>query len=200
MSAGYGGTRIPKRFWGKKLENYEVTKGTTRAVQEVGDYIAHIDAKKEDGRGLTLIGDPGVGKTMLMSIIGMAAHDAGYSVMYLPLAVYIKWLLNMISWEQWGAAESDWEDLRQKTLAARNKIDFLLLDDVGKEHVTHTQFAEDEFDFLVRLRYDFARPTIMTSNKPVDSWALRYSKSMASFIHEAAPPVEVLSQDYRTKR
>jgi DNA replication protein DnaC len=199
MSAGYGGTRIPKRFWGKKLEDYEITKGNTRAVQEVGDYIANIEQHKEQGKGLTLLGPPGVGKTMLMSIIGMAAHDAGYRVMYLPLAVYVKWLLNMISWQDWATAETDWEDLRQKTLAVRNTIDFLLLDDVGKEHRTNTQFAEDEFDFLVRLRYDRAKPTIMTSNTPLEKWTTQYSSAMESFIHEAAPPVEMAALDYRKR-
>lgn len=194
---GYGGTRIPKRFWGRKLDDYEVGDKSARAVQEVGDYIANIHQHKEQGTGLTLVGPPGVGKTLLMSIIGMEAHDAGYSVMYLPIAVYLKWLLNMIQWEQWATAETAWEKLRQDTLAVRNKINFLLLDDVGKEYKTDTGFAEHEFDFLVRLRYDLALPTIMTSNLPVHEWSGTYSDAMESFIHEAAPPVAIAVTDHR---
>lgn len=203
MSTGYGATRIPKRFWGQKLTDYEASKGTTQAVQDVEDYIADLEHHKEKGTGLTLTGPPGAGKTMLMAIIGMAAHDAGYKVMYMPIAVYYQHLKNMMRWEDWATAEQDWEKLRQLTLDVRNKIDFLLLDDVGKEYrsdpVNPHAWAQSEFDFLLRRRFDLALPTIMTSNAPVHMWAVEYSEAMESFIHEAAPEVEVVSQDYRKR-
>ena len=193
-------TRIPRRFWGVSLEDYEVTgDGTKRVKDAVEQYLDTIHDKKEWGTGLTLLGPPGTGKTMLLSVIGRYALEQGYSVLYVPLALYIRWMLNMISWQDWATAEQDWEKLRQVTLRIRNKVDFLLLDDVGKEHKTNSRYAEDEFDFLIRHRYDCARPTLMTSNTPLADWVTAYSEAMESFIHEAAPVIEFDVKDRRKR-
>lgn len=189
-------SKIPTRFWKTTLDEYEVDRGNV-AKSVVSDYIERLPSHLETGKGLTLAGPPGGGKSMLASIIGTAALEAGYSVLYCPLAEYIRWGLNLISWGNREEFDEEWAATQRRLLRVRNKLQFLLLDDVGKEHITSSKFAEDEFDFLVRHRFDRALPTIITTNVEVEKWGMRYSDSMASFAREAFPEVEVLSNDRR---
>lgn len=203
----YERSLIPKRFWGKTLKDYKVGRGqgSREGYDAAGAYIDSLQRHRDEGTGLTLLGPPGGGKTMLLSLIGMAAVDAKYDVLYLPLAKYVRLELNMIRWERLDDEDVDDDrvKLRQKLLDIRNKTEFLLLDDVGKEHVTETRFAEDEFDFLLRNRFDLALPTLMTSNLKLKRWfdiestGGRYTEAMESFLYEAAPPVEMDEVDYR---
>jgi len=188
---------IPRRYWECSLDDYVVDKGND-AREVVSDYIENIHDRLERGTGLTLCGPAGAGKTMLSCIIGRAAVEAGYSVMFVPMAQYMRWNLNLIAWGNREEFDEEWEKAQRTILKIRNKIQFLLLDDVGKEHLTSSKFAEDEFDFLVRHRYNRALPTIITSNQFVDEWNTRYSStSMESFAKEAFPQVKVLSTDRR---
>lgn len=207
----YKKTHIPKRFWSMTLEDYRIARegrsqfGSTVALETTREYIASLKENREFGTGLTYCGPPGTGKTMLMCITGMAAFDAGFSVLYLPLAKYIRQQLIVMKPEE-NQNEHNIDAIRATLVKARNKIDFLLLDDVGKEHWTESRYAEDEFDFLVRLRFDLGLPTLMTSNFDPEEWGKktvsgqmvdRYGESMVSFIQEAAPPVETDAADYR---
>lgn len=205
----YERSLIPKRFWGKTLDDYKVGRGygSEDGRAAVDDYIQNMKEHREHGVGVTLLGPPGTGKTLLLSIIGMSAADQKYDVLYMPLAKYVRLELNLMRWERYQdeEVEGDWVKLRQKLLDIRNKVEFLLLDDVGKEHVTDTRYAEDEFDFLLRNRYDCGLPTLMTSNLKLHRWGApedglkgRYTEAMESFIHEAAPVVEIDEADYRS--
>lgn len=82
-------------------------------------------------------------------------------------------------------------------LAIRNDITVMVIDDVGKEHTTATAYAEDEFDFLLRHRFDLGLTTLLTSNIAIDQWGQRYSDAMESFIHEAFQIVKATGVDYR---
>lgn len=184
----YKATKIPSRFWGLSLADYKTPPGEEQARTVVKEYIANLDDHLARGTGLTLAGHPGIGKTMLMSIIGMAAADEGHSVLYMPMAKYVRNLLNLMAWQGVGDMEDEFVAVTRLMLKARNRVQFLLLDDVGKEHQTHTRFTEDEFDFLVRLRYDKGLPTIITSNVRPEEWNHRYSGAMEDFSYEAFPP------------
>jgi DNA replication protein DnaC len=66
----------------------------------------------------------------------------------------------------------------------------VILDDVGKEHRTASGWAAQEFELLLRERYDSGLPTIITTNLSFDKWDAEYSQNLRSFATEACPAVE----------
>ena len=175
--------------------------------QEVRDYIVNLDEHVGgDGVGLLLQGKPGVGKTHAACAVLTAAAKMKYSVRFITLAGYVQMLLDLQRYEKaWSVmkdeeAYENWADLLRMKRQMITSDQLLLMDDVGKEHTTSTRFAEDEFDYLFRTRFNLSLPTILTTNVPVREWATNYSGSMESFVHEACIIVPVTGEDRRKRR
>lgn len=70
------------------------------------------------------------------------------------------------------------------------RVAVLVLDDVGKEHRTRSDFAVDEFDLMVRKRHNAGLTTVYTTNLPLRRWDHTYSESMQSLIGRSSLVVD----------
>ena len=202
--------RVPKRFWGKTLDDYRTGEdvGDEQARDAVRDWLDDFEDNLAAGLGFTLIGPPGAGKTLLAAIALQYAIYQKKRGLFQTLASYIRMVQRRIEFSDLSRLnalspeESDeYFDIRRSIHNAINVFDVMVLDDVGKEHLTSTQWALREFDYLVRHRYDRGLVTIITTNIPAPDWADQYGEAMASFIWEACPPLAVApSKDFRRRR
>lgn len=197
---------IPQRFRSSVLADWKTDADTLEAWENTSAYLDDIETYRQDGVGITYSGYAGRGKTMLACIVANHAMAKGYTAHFLKLSAHHQMYLRMFdlkdAWAKMGdeGAYEEWRDIQRRLDTIRKKIDFLVIDDVGKEHRTSSGFAEDGFDFLLRDRYDRGLPTIMTTNLPVSDWGKQYSPSMESFIHEATMVLPVVSEsDYRRR-
>jgi DNA replication protein DnaC len=197
---------LPVKYLNSVLDDFKVESPAQRKLKVWAQfYIENIEAHKESGKGAVILGSPGNGKTMISCIIANVAHSKGYSVRFTTLAAYVRLNLDMFrlqsAWEKMKDQDAyfEWKDKVEFCKKLRTEYEFLVLDDVGKEHTTGSKFAEDEIDFLLRRRAHLALPTILTSNCPINEWSDTYSSSMASFIREACEVTAVNGDDYRRK-
>ena len=146
--------------------------------------------------GLTLIGRPGIGKTMLACIAGAHAVRCRKSVDFVPVADFVDMGHRLISYGR-RLDHLDGDEL-ERYRALENRIEqmcqvkLLILDDFGKEHSRSTavpgaaSWAESEFDRIIRRRWNTgAGPTIITTNVTLPEWEARYRASLVSFLYEA---------------
>lgn len=198
---------VPKQTLGKTLGDLgpfvkdEVLRGrVTRWLAALeGGTILRADGVSSSGHGLLLIGSPGVGKSLLASVIlqqaaklevfrTVPAPSQPIRFMYYPevLEIAKKAMGN-------DEAASALMDALFGRTTAKEQIAVLVIDDLGKEHRTSSKWAENMFDHLLRSRHNKGLPTIITSNIPLANWAVEYGASMESFAHEALTPLPIAS-------
>lgn len=83
-------------------------------------YVRRLRAATQKGLGLFLIGENGIGKTLILSLIGMDAISKGYRVQYITQQRYLDWI---------SPREVD---KRRVELARLESAQIILFDELGK--------------------------------------------------------------------
>lgn len=118
--------------------------------REVAVTLLQLSKKPESSKGLYLYGTPGVGKTLLISILGNTLLKAGKKVLFCNTAELLNQLRQRI--------KSDWNE----ELARYQNVPCLILDDVGVARLT--EWGLEQMFRLLDARYEEGRQTFFTSN------------------------------------
>lgn len=151
----FASARIPPIFKNATLDDFE--RGRHPAAYKVArGYLDRWEANREEGKGLTLVGGTGVGKTHLAFGILNALLGRGVESMVATVPDLL-------------------EDLRpgesRKTQQAQvlKEIDFLILDDLGSQK--NTEWVTEQLFIIINARYSYLKPTLVTSNHFIEDLA-----------------------------
>lgn len=193
-------------------------EGNEEAARVAWD-LADLWAHENEPRGLALFGKPGVGKSSVLATALTTFIDEtmptsipdlfdekvkGY---FMTLNEYHQLYLDYFELDRWSKPSevtadlgSDWEKNYRKRKFIEKEVQVLVIDDVGKEHVTDSGFIEDRFYSLIRGRWARGLSTSLSSNLSLKGYETAYGGAQASFLHEACFVMEITGRDFRRER
>lgn len=177
---------IPKEFW--DVEGLEPTFNR-HAFEQMHEYADHLDAACDHGLGFILTGRNGVGKTSSACIPLIAALRAKRSAA-------------LISWPDYvEGCRRAWKDpALAKHLDERSMRQLIVLDEIGKEHVTSDEtFVAGKMDSLLRGRRGALLPTIVITNLTMPQLIERYGASIESLLADRFKTIKYRPGDFRVK-
>jgi len=174
---------IGKRYWNAQLTDLQEgpLKDTFRT------YYQNLDSNYQGGWGLYIFGNNGVGKTHACCALLKEIQRRGYST-YCILADVLK-----VAYIDGSRFDQD-----NSIVSRVEKVDFLLLEDLGKEYSGKgSGFAELCFENLLRKRSRECLPTIITTNLTPQAFEERYKQSAVSLAKECMLAVFLDGDDRR---
>lgn len=180
---------IPKHYRDVSFDRPPVTEIEPRVtVDETRRFVARIDERLDQGRGLWFVGPPGTGKTTLAMLVAGAASKAGRSV-----AIYsLPRLLNEI--RDTHRAERSHGELLDRLCA----VDLLHIDDVGAER--STDWVLEELYSIVNARYEDERAMVITTNLDHDQLSAQVSERTVSRLTEMCMQLPLHGHDRRMEQ
>lgn len=183
---------VPKKYTSKTIKDFKTYEDNTlTGVKDfVVDYIDNIVDNIEDNRGIFFYGSNGVGKSFLSCIILKEAYRHRYSCRRVTFSSYV----NAYT-ESWGKSKEEKNVLEQDLLDKYKGVEFLVLEEIGKEIDSKIQapILED----LLRYREEHGLVTIICSNSTPKELSEKYGNSIISIIKGCMTPIKIISDDKR---
>jgi DNA replication protein DnaC len=156
-------------------------------VSEVRRYVRNVSTRLDEGRGLWIVGDVGIGKTTLAMIVSKAALAAGRSV-----AIYsLPRLLNLIQ-DEIGTDNSLLE-----LLDRLSQVDLLHIDDLGAQYTTPWRL--EQLYSIVDARYQAGRAIVATTNLTPEALSEQLGRRMLSPSAQGSRGERMLNNDHTSE-
>lgn len=181
---------VPIKYSGMRLEDYkEYESADVKVKKLVSAYFTEAIKNYLTGKCLILVGNPGTGKTMLMSILVEGIiRDYMFTARYINCVELINEIQDTYS-----------SSTPKSTLSVLNKYrdaDFLFIDDLDK--INATPDAKKLMYSIINDRYDRVLPTIISANSSIDVLDEKYfGEPTVSRLLERSVEIEFTQEDRR---
>ena len=196
---------VPRARLGWEFEDCkDVTDGDLQKVRSWIDQVSRgniiqADGKRSCGKGLLIYGEPGNGKTTLALVVlqdmlrnlSMDAFAPQENKIIVNPCYFITFN-DVVELRGSLMGDSKTDEMERLFLGMHGEcaddaynVRVLIVDDVGKEHMSASGWQRSVLHHLLRSRFNRGLPTIVTTNVKLDSWDTLYGSATESFAREA---------------
>jgi DNA replication protein DnaC len=179
---------IPRKFQGVSFDRPPVTEIDRGVVQEVRRWIGDLDENLEAGRGLSLMGPTGTGKTTLAMLVSKAALQDNRSVAIYSLPKLLARIRQTYDAEPGG-------DSYLSFFQRLTSVDLLHIDDLGAEK--RSDWVLEQLYALVNERYEAQRSMLVTTNLDQEQLEEQIGARTVSRLVEICEMVPLFGPDRR---
>lgn len=185
---------LPTKYQGVSFERPPVSEmarepRTRAVVEEIRAYVAELDARLADGRGLWLTGDVGTGKTTLAMLVSKATIEAGRSAAIYSLPRLLARIRRTYDGE---VGELSYLDFFNRLTS----VDLLHIDDLGVEK--RTDWVLEQLYAIVDERYVTNRAMIVTTNLDIDRLEEQIGpRTVSRLVEICGDPLPLFGDDQR---
>ena len=185
---------VPGLYLSKTWEDW---KSDLVPMEMCRDYVGDLDHNFENGIGLHFHGSYGTGKTMLACLVlkeAIRSFDHRKVPLYTGYFITFSELVDMFA--------GGWRDdlLKEKMEKMIRNVDFLVVDDLGKEFKAQKiNLNQAALDSVLRHRVYEQLPIIITTNRSTNEIETDYGAGTMSLFREACKIINVTGKDYRQK-
>lgn len=190
------------RYDGKTLDTISAhgeDQTVEKALKACRYFVDRYESALDKGRGLYLVGKPGVGKTHMAAGVARAVMERYRTPVMMLSMVDLLSRLRATYNDESGESEA----VLMRTLGM---VDLLIIDDLGKEHPT--SWTLERVYQIIDGRYQQKKCVIVTTNYNDAVLIKRLSKdgqldtttaeAIVSRLHEMCANIEIKGKDYRT--
>lgn len=169
----YLDANIGKAYWDLTVDNFD---GHPNDLAHIVDYMNKIPTMYEKGFGIYLHGGNGAGKTTLALLLLKEVLDKSNkaTALFAPFADVVLMNNRIVS----GYADKE----AQKGIEIIKNVDFLVIDDIGKEFDNGKDHARATLNSILRYRDMWNKPTIYTANSVIEDLRPHYGDANYSIM------------------
>lgn len=170
-------------YWPLTVENFD---GHPNDLSRVKELMRNIESMYKRGQGAYIHGGNGSGKsTLVMLLLKFVLHYTKCTAMFAPMSELVILNSRVIS----GFSDQRADD----AIRIIKNVDFLGIDDIGKEFDDGKDKARATLNSIIRYRDLWNKPTIYTANTPIEELRLHYGDSNYSIMEGRS---EIISMEY----
>jgi DNA replication protein DnaC len=181
---------IPRKFQGVSFERPPVTEIDPTVVGTIRGWIGDLDANLRAGRGLSIMGPAGTGKTTLAMLVSKAALQSSHSVAIYSLPKLLARIRQTYDAEPGG-------DSYLAFFERLTSVDLLHIDDLGAEK--RSDWVLEQLYALVNERYEAQRSMLVTTNLDQPELEEQIGKRTVSRLVEICEMVPLFGPDRRVE-
>jgi len=188
--------RIPPRYRRCEFPGLDIgwsAKGGRRnetlwaAIQFAKAYCDEYPLKREEGKGLLLMGGPGVGKTHLVVALLKELIARGADGLFVDYQELLKQIQ--------ASYDTTARTAERHVMGPVLETEIVVIDDLGANRIS--DWVEDTINYLLNHRYSNRKPTLLTSNLSEGEFEDRLGIRVASRLREMCRLIWIDAEDYR---
>lgn len=178
---------IPKEFW--SVEDLDMDNNDQCSIM-ISRYIKNLSNARKKGLGFLMMGENGVGKTTLATLVLSKAIRAGWSAFYITAHDMVDIIFKSFKNERLG-----------KLLDSKLDSDFVVIDEIDKTHIKgDNSYVLTKVDSILRRRRAIVKPTTLITNMTEAELNRMLGASIMSIVSSSMKQLRFRPGDFRKKQ